>query len=67
MSKQLNLACVQMNVAYYVALEVQATQFLIGFKAICIHLVGEVFVFPILHSPHDVALINRPGVAGAVL
>ena len=30
---------------------------LIGFKAICIALVANVFVFPILQSPHDVALI----------
>ena len=32
---------------------------LIGFKVICIALVAEVFVFPILQSPHDVALIFR--------
>ena len=32
---------------------------LIGFKAIGIALVAEVFVFPILQSPHDVALIFR--------
>ena len=32
---------------------------LIGFKAICIVLVAEVFVFPILQSPHDVALFFR--------
>ena len=30
---------------------------LIGFKAIFIPLVGKVFIFPILQSPHDVALI----------
>ena len=30
---------------------------MIGFKAICIALVAEVFLFPILQSPHDVALI----------
>ena len=32
---------------------------LIGFKAIGIALVAEVFVFPILQSPHDVAMIFR--------
>ena len=32
---------------------------LIGFEAICIPLVGKVFVFPILQSPHDVAVIFR--------
>ena len=32
---------------------------LIGFQAICIALVAEVFVFPIRQSPHDVALIFR--------
>ena len=32
---------------------------LIGFKAIRIPLVGKVFVFSILQSPHDVALILR--------
>ena len=32
---------------------------LIGFKAICIPLVAEVFVFPTFQSPHDVALIFR--------
>ena len=32
---------------------------LIGFKAICIPLVGEVIVFPILQSPPDERLIFR--------
>ena len=32
---------------------------LIGFKAICIPLVGEVFVFPILQSPPDERLFFR--------
>ena len=32
---------------------------MIGFKAICIALVAEVFVFPNLQSPHDAALIFR--------
>ena len=32
---------------------------LIGFKAICKALVDKVFMFPILQSPHDVALIFR--------
>ena len=36
-----------------------APEELIGFKAICIPLVGEVFVFPILQSPPDMALNFR--------
>ena len=35
------------------------TKLLIGFKAIYIPLVGEVFVFPILQSPPDMALNFR--------
>ena len=36
-----------------------ASGWLIGFKALCIALVADVFVFPILQSPPDVALIFR--------
>ena len=40
---------------YYIC----STFALIGFKAICIPLVDEVFMFTILQSLHDVALIFR--------
>ena len=37
----------------------RSRQILIGFKVICIPLVGKVLAFPILQSPRDVALIFR--------